>query len=79
MSIAKIFSRDTLFSGGVLLLGASFLLFCIPDLFPDHEIEPFALFCLHFVCAIAYLVVLLSSGRLRKGRSEEHTSELQSL
>lgn len=68
MRIAKILAEDRLFSWGLLLLGASFLIFCIPDLFPDHSIEPLGLFFLNFGCAVAYLILLLFNRRLRKGR-----------
>src|SRR5882757_5011179 len=59
---------ESIFRSGLLLIAVSLGLFCIPFFGLATEENASGIFFANFGCAALYFIMLLSSGRLRKGR-----------
>lgn len=60
--------RDQMYLGGLIVIGASLLLFSLPWMVNVSPENASGYFVVNFACTIGYFIALCASGRLRKGR-----------
>lgn len=60
--------KDRMYWSGILAILVSICFYCLPYFVAVDEDRYFGLFICNFVLAAGYFIVLLASGRLRKGR-----------
>lgn len=60
--------KDRIYIIGLIVIAVSLVFFCLPLLVQLPERHNGGFFVINFACTIGYFILLLTSGRLRKGR-----------